>query len=44
MDLYSKRIVGLAMNERMTARLVRNALEQALVHRKPQPGLMHHSD
>ncbi len=44
MDLYSRRIVGLSMNERMTTSLVRNALEQALIHRKPQPGLMHHSD
>lgn len=44
LDLYSRRIVGLAMNERMTTNLVRAALEQALTHRKPQPGLMHHSD
>lgn len=44
LDLYSRRIVGLSMNERITTSLVRNALEQALIHRKPQPGLMHHSD
>lgn len=44
MDLYSRRIVGLSMNERMTTSLVRNALEQALIHRKPKAGLMHHSD
>ena len=44
LDLYSRRIVGLSMNERMTTNLVRAALEQALTHRKPQPGLMHHSD
>lgn len=44
LDLYSRRIVGLSMNERMTTSLVKAALEQALTHRKPQPGLMHHSD
>jgi putative transposase len=44
LDLYSRKIVGLAMAERMTDDLVIAALEQALVHRKPLPGLMHHSD
>lgn len=44
LDLYSRRIVGLSMNERMTTGLVRAALEQALTHRKPELGLMHHSD
>lgn len=44
LDLYSRRIVGLSMKERMTTSLVVAALEQALTHRKPQPGLMHHSD
>jgi putative transposase len=44
LDLFSRKIIGLAMNERMTADLVTAALEQALVHRKPQPGLIHHSD
>jgi transposase InsO family protein len=44
LDLFSRRIVGLAMGERMTDDLVMAALEQALTHRKPLPGLMHHSD
>lgn len=44
LDLFSRKIVGLAMGERMTDDLVIAALEQALLHRKPQPGLMHHSD
>jgi transposase InsO family protein len=44
LDLFSRKIIGLAMNERMTADLVSAALAQALVHRKPQPGLIHHSD
>lgn len=44
LDLYSRRIVGLAMSERMTADLVTTALEQALTRRKPATGLIHHSD
>lgn len=44
LDLYSRRIVGLAMSERMTTDLVASALEQALLRRKPDAGLIHHSD
>jgi putative transposase len=44
LDLYSRRIVGLAMSDRMTADLVAIALEQALTRRKPSTGLIHHSD
>jgi len=44
LDLFSRKIVGLAMEERMTADLVLKALEQAILHRKPQAGLIHHSD
>jgi len=44
LDLFSRKIVGLAMDERMTADLVLKALEQAILHRKPQAGLIHHSD
>lgn len=44
MDLFSRRIVGLVMNERMTSDLVINALNQAITHRRPEQGLMHHSD
>lgn len=44
LDLFSRRIVGLAMNERMTAELVKNALKQAIAHRQPDKGLIHHSD
>jgi transposase InsO family protein len=44
LDLFSRKIIGLSMNERMTADLVSAALEQAITHRKPQPGLIHHSD
>jgi putative transposase len=44
LDLFSRKIVGLAMEERMTADLVIKALEQAILHRNPHAGLIHHSD
>ena len=44
LDLYSRRVVGWAMGERLTEDLALNALEMALVTRKPAPGLLHHSD
>jgi len=44
LDLFSRRIVGLAMDGRMTAGLVLMALQQAMLHRRPAAGLMHHSD
>jgi putative transposase len=44
LDLFSRRIVGLAMNERMTTELVKSALKQAITHRRPDKGLIHHSD
>lgn len=44
LDLFSRRIVGLSMGERLTTELVRKALYQAITHRKPEPGLLYHSD
>jgi putative transposase len=44
MDLFSRRIVGLAMSSRMTADLVAGAVKQAITHRRPETGLLHHSD
>jgi putative transposase len=44
LDLFSRRIVGLAMSERMTTDLVLSALNQAVIHREPTSGLVHHSD
>jgi len=44
LDLFSRRIVGLAMSERMTVDLVLSALNQAVIHRSPADGLTHHSD
>jgi transposase InsO family protein len=44
LDLYSRRIVGWAMSERMTSDLTIRALKMALCHREVQKGLVHHSD
>ena len=44
LDLYSRRIVGWSMSERMTSDLVIGALQMAIAQRQPPPGLMHHSD
>jgi putative transposase len=44
LDLYSRRIVGWSMRERMTSDLVIDALAMAIEQRQPSAGLMHHSD
>ena len=44
MDAYSRRIVGWAMDKRITDQLVINAFKQAFIHRKPTKGLIVHSD
>lgn len=44
LDLYSRRIVGWSMRERMTSDLVVDALQMAVTQRQPPAGLMHHSD
>jgi putative transposase len=44
MDLYSRRIVGWAMSDQIDTELVSQALNMALRHRQPAPGLLHHSD
>ena len=43
-DAYSRRIVGWAMAEHMRSELVADALQMAVHRRRPQPGLVHHSD
>jgi putative transposase len=43
-DLYSRRIVGWSINDHMRTELVIDALQMALAHRKPAPGLIWHSD
>ncbi len=43
-DLYSRRVVGWSMADHMRAELVVDALQMALAHRRPAPGLIWHSD
>ena len=44
LDLYTRRIVGWAMSERMTSDLTLAALRMAIQQRRPTAGLIHHSD
>ena len=44
LDLYSRKVVGWNMSSRMKASLVCDALTMALWQRKPEPGLIVHSD
>jgi putative transposase len=43
-DAYSRRIVGWSMADHMRSELVVDALQMALHRRRPDPGLIHHSD
>ena len=43
-DLYSRRVIGWAMDRRMKQALVIRALMMAIKLRQPPPGLLHHSD
>lgn len=44
LDVFSRRIVGWSMSERIDTELVTSALQMATTQRSPQPGLLHHSD
>jgi transposase InsO family protein len=44
LDLYSRKIVGWAMSERIDTALVLKALAMALLHRRPPAKLLFHSD
>jgi transposase InsO family protein len=44
LDLYSRRIVGWAMQPTLEKSLTLSALEMAVAQRQPAPGLIHHSD
>jgi putative transposase len=43
-DLFSRRIVGWSMADHMRTELVTDALQMALARRRPDPGLIWHSD
>lgn len=44
LDLYARAVVGWAVDTSLSTRLVLNALEMAVRHRRPEAGLLHHSD
>jgi transposase InsO family protein len=44
LDLYSRKIVGWSMAERLTSDLAQRALQSAIDARQPSPGLLVHSD
>jgi transposase InsO family protein len=44
LDLFSRRVVGWSMKPTMATCLVSNALQMALLGRRPAEGLLHHSD
>jgi putative transposase len=44
LDLYSRKIVGWSISDRMKRGLAIDALRRAIILRKPPPGLIHHSD
>ena len=43
-DLYHKKIVGWALNSRMTKQLTLNAIDHAITRERPANGLIFHSD
>jgi len=44
LDAFSRRVIGWALGRTLEAELPLAALRMALTERKPQPGLVHHSD
>jgi len=44
LDVFSRRVVGWALERTLQARLTVTALQQAIANRKPPVGLVHHSD
>jgi putative transposase len=43
-DLFGRRVVGWSLSSRMTSKLVTDALRMAIAKRRPEPGLIVHSD
>lgn len=44
LDAFSRRVVGLAIADHLRTELVLEALDMAIAHRRPDRGLIHHSD
>lgn len=43
-ELYSRKVVGWSMSHSNNGQLVEDALRMAIAHRRPRPGLIHHTD
>jgi transposase InsO family protein len=44
LDLFSRRVIGWALSERLERKLALEAMSMALAQRQPGQGLLHHSD
>lgn len=44
LDAYSRRVVGWSLDDTLQTCLVVSALRNAIAQRRPEPGLVHHSD
>jgi len=44
LDRFSRKAVGWALDRSLTVRITLTALKDAIAKRRPQPGLVHHSD
>jgi transposase InsO family protein len=44
LDGFSRKVVGWELDRTLASRLAITALEQAIMNRRPAPGLVHHSD
>jgi putative transposase len=44
LDAYSRKVVGWELDQTLATRLTLAALVRAIAQRRPQPGLVHHSD
>jgi len=43
-DLYNRQVVGMALSKHIDTNLITNALRQACLSQRPEPGLIFHSD
>jgi putative transposase len=44
LDLYSRKVVGFSMGNEINTNLIKRSLDQAILHRMPERGLILHSD
>ena len=44
LDAHSRRVIGWAVDNQLGSSLAIRALQMALTHRRPEPGMIHHSD